>query len=304
MAGAVTAAAGGRRSPGVLVLAALAAGACGCAKDPYVLEVEAWHANRLEELMADDGWLTLAGLYWLKPGVNRIGSDAGAEVGLPPVAPKVVATITVTDDGRPMLEVAAGVPVTVDGRPVTKLELQADDHGAPTKLRLGRLLFYVIRRQGRLAVRLKDNDSGVRRRFPGIESYPIDAAFRVTARFERYAPKKPLTFATEIGGTDAALSPGAASFTLRGKPLRLDATEEAGGELSFVFGDATNGKTTYGGGRFLDATPNADGTVVLDFNEAYNPPCVFTPYATCPLPTAENRLAVAVEAGEKAAPRH
>jgi uncharacterized protein len=291
----------------VCVLASgLAVAACARDKDPYVVEVEAWRADRLERLKADDGWLTLAGLYWLKAGDNRIGTDNALEVALPAgTAPATVGVITLDERGVLSFAASPQAAVTLDGKPATRVTLVADDPGPPSTLKLGRLTFYVIKRQGRFAIRLKDNESLVRKQFAGINSYPIDRGFRVEARFERYDPPRTIVFPTALGGNDSATSPGAAMFTIGGHELRLEATSEPGAdELSFVFGDLTSGHETYGGGRFLDTALPTDGSLILDFNKAYNPPCAFTPYATCPLPTRENKLGIRVEAGEQRSGSH
>ncbi len=275
----------------------------GCSNVPesYRTEIEAFRAERLTSLTKDDGWLTLAGLYWLKSGVNRVGTDAVADVVLPPgSAPANVGSLTLMDDGRLLVDLVPNLNVTIDGEAKHRGVLTSDAAGKPTLVKLGRLTFYVIARAERLGVRVKDNDSLVRRQFKGLEYFPIDPAWRVTARFEAFEPPREIPFATAIGTEDKALSPGQAVFVLAGQSYTLTATQDPGSdELAFVFGDATNQESTYGAGRFLDTPLPNDGQVVLDFNKAYSPPCAFTPYATCPLPTSANKLPIAIPAGER-----
>ena len=265
----------------------------------YRKEIEDWRAKRIEDLKKEDGWLTLVGLYWLKPGENRFGSDPGNPVILPEgKAPAVAGTLTL--EGQTVrLNVQPGVALTANGKPVTPgMELNVDASGKPTILELGSLSFYVIKRGDRLGVRIKDKTSPMLAHFKGIDEYPIRPEWRVVARFEPYKDKK-IPIANIIGQVSDEDAPGAVVFDWQGKTYRLDALGDTEQGLFFVFGDQTNGKETYGAGRFLDTDPPKDGKVVVDFNTAYNPPCAFTAFATCPLPPAQNKMAVRVEAGEK-----
>ena len=266
----------------------------------YRKEIETWRQERLTSLKREDGWLTLVGLYWLKPGENRFGSDPGNPVILPAgKAPAVAGTLTREGD-TVRLNVQPGVPLTADGKPPAPgMKVSADADGKPTTLQLGSLSFFVIKRGDRMGVRIKDKTSPMLAAFKGIDEYPIRPEWRVVARFEPYKDKK-IPIANIIGQVEDSPSPGAVVFDWRGKTSRIDALEGgADGSLFLVFGDQTNGKETYGAGRFLDTAPPKDGKVVVDFNTAYNPPCAFTAFATCPLPPAENKLAVRIEAGEK-----
>ena len=266
----------------------------------YRKEVETWRQERLKSLKREDGWLTLVGLYWLKPGENRFGSDPGNPVILPAgKAPAVAGTLTVAGDAV-RLAVQPGVALTADGKPATPgITVSADAGGKPTILQLGSLSFYLIKRGDRLGVRIKDKTSPMLANFKGIDEYPIQPEWRVVARFEPYKDKK-IPIANIIGQVEDTPSPGAVVFERQGKTYRIDALVGGPeGGLFLVFGDQTNGKETYGAGRFLDTDPPKDGKVIVDFNTAYNPPCAFTAFATCPLPPAENKLALRVEAGEK-----
>jgi hypothetical protein len=269
-------------------------------------EVKAWHARRLENLRKEDGWLSLVGLFWLEEGENSIGSGSSRRVVLPPgKSPETLGWIDLSQ-GTAAFRVSPGARVTHDGKPVEGLALVSDAEGEPTVLRHGTLRFHLIRRGERFGVRVKDSESEARKVFRGIETFPVDAAWRILARFEPYAPPKSIPVPNALGTPTRETSPGAVVFEVDGKTYRIDAVDEAGSEeLFLIFGDRTNGLETYGGGRFLYAPrPGADGKVVVNFNKAYNPPCVFTPYATCPLPPPQNRLPIRVEAGEKAYGEH
>jgi uncharacterized protein (DUF1684 family) len=270
------------------------------ATDAYCAEIETWRARRIERLRSDTGWLTVVGLFWLEPGKNAVGSAASNRVVLPGgKAPSYVGALELSG-GAATFHAAPGSGVTSEGRPVTNLTLRSDVTGEPTVLSIGPVSFYTIERGDRLGVRVKDSQSEARRDFHGIESFPIDARWRVEARFEPYRPAKKIPVPNVLGLEEPTDSPGALVFELDGKTYRLDPVLETGEtDLFVIFGDRTNGRETYGAGRFLYAAPPVDGKTVLDFNKAYNPPCVFTPYATCPLPPAQNKLPIAIEAGEK-----
>jgi hypothetical protein len=264
--------------------------------DPAVhrVEVEAWRDGRYEALRRDQGWLTLSGLAWLKSGVNRVGADPTSDVILPG-GPGHAGTLTVTDNG-----VRASGSWLHDGRPVEDLPLVDDRAGEQTMLELGSLRLCLIERGGRLALRTWDLDAPARRAFAGVDHWPVDPAWRLEARFEP-TPRRTLAVPDVLGTVEDTESPGEVVFEIGGASHRLQALPGGPtGELWLVFGDATNGDETYAGGRFLyTAPPGDDGLVIVDFNRAYNPPCVFSPYATCPLPWPANVLPVRVEAGER-----
>ena len=267
-------------------------------------EVEAWQKARDARLRADGGWLTLAGLFWLKPGANRFGADSKNDIVLPASSSPPQAGAFIVDGSKVSVAVAPGVSVTLAGKPIGNAALRSDAQGAePDVLTLGALTLQVIDRHGRLAIRLKDKQSRTRREFQGLRYYPIDARYRIVARFVSHATPVTITVPNVLGVSEAEPSPGYAEFTLGGKTFRLDPVIEPGeSRLFFIFRDRTAGKTTYGAGRFLYADPpqngQKNGEIVLDFNKAYTPPCAFTPFATCPLPPDQNRLPLAVEAGE------
>ncbi len=263
--------------------------------------VESWRAERVASLTASDGWLTLVGLEWLDEGSNLLGSAADAQVHFPANAPARLGTIT-RHGAALTLEPAVGSGLTVANDVVTApLALQSDAEGEPTVVRWGSLELYVIQRGDRWAVRIKDSESPVRRAFQGLDYYPVSTDWRVRARFEPAPPGATIAVPNILGSVEDVPSPGTVVFSHAGHEARLQAIDEGDGRLFLVFGDQTNNRETYGGGRFVYAAPPAAGesTVVVDFNQAYNPPCVFTPFATCPLPPKGNRLPFAVEAGEK-----
>ena len=266
-----------------LAVAICAAGVL-VAAGSYPAEIAHWRQQREASLRRDGGWLTVTGLFWLREGENRFGNGAGNDIELP--------------DGPAQ----AGVFELHRGKVTAKLggrarELRPDtDDMVPA----GRLRLYIIQRGDRFAIRMKDPESQFLREFHGLDYFPAREEYRVTARFVAEPRKIPI--ANIVGQNELDDSPGYVTFSLGGRQFRLrPVLEEPGAkELFFIFRDQTAGKETYGAGRFLYTDLPKDGQVVLDFNKAYNPPCAFTPYATCPLPPAENRLAVRIEAGEKA----
>lgn len=263
----------------------LAAGALAAA-DPYIAAIEEWRRAREQRLRADDGWLTVSGLFWLKEGENTFGTDPACDIVLPPGSAPPQAGVFEHRQGRTVLR------WTASGDP--PLAMEPDQ----TVTRLGDLSFQIIRRGSRYGVRLRDKNSRFRKEFTGLEWYPVDPRWRVTARLIPHAAPRRLRVASTIGEPQEFESPGWLEFELQGRRLRLEPAAE-GDELFIIFKDLTSGKTTYPAGRFLYADRAADGQVVLDFNKAYNPPCAFTPYTTCPLPPKQNHLPVAIEAGEK-----
>ena len=268
---------------------------------PHEREVLAWRARRIARLIGPEGWLALVGLFWLEEGDNPVGSDSSGRVILPAdKAPGRVGTIALSKAGG-RFEAAPRSGVTILGAAVTTVDLLDDSEGDPTVLELGSLRFNLIRRFDRLAVRVRDTESPERQGFRGIDSYPIDPSWRFEARYEPHQPTRASRVPTVLGIEEVYATPGALAFVVGGQTHRLEAFLEPGEtDLFIVFGDLTNGAETYRGGRYLYTAPPDDrGIVILDFNKAYNPPCVFTPYATCALPLPANRLPLGVEAGEK-----
>lgn len=284
---------------GLILLAAsvLFAGTPSDAPDAaYVQSFEKWKAEQTQDLKAN--WLSLAGLFWLKPGTNSFGSDAANAI----VFPKGPARAGEFDlDGKTVtLKLLPDAHAIIDGKPATTAKLDPDISKHPTRIEMGTLRFHIIVRGVRIGVRVLDTDSAAARNFKGMMFYPLDLHYRVTANWIPYDGKMTVEVPNVLGDVMAAPIPGIAVFQLNGQEFRLTAL---GGSAKtgffFVFNDLTAKSDTYPGGRFLDTGPVESGTVVLDFNRAYNPPCAVTPYATCPLAPKENRLAVAIMAGEK-----
>lgn len=294
-----------------LLAGGLAVGCAGPAEPPapafdeaaWRQGVEEWHERRLEALRQPGGWLTLVGLFWLDEGDNSFGSDPSSDLVFPDPAPPTAGVLRL-ENGHVKVVAEPGVDLEHDGQRVSEMGLVSDAEGEPSVLSLGSLRFFVIDREGSLGVRLRDVESPLLKSFDGLDRYPLDPALRFDARFDPYDPPKELAIPNVLGGTFKESSPGAVVFEMDGRKLRLDATAESDGSLFIVFGDTTNGSETYGGGRFLSTEAPVDGRVVVDFNRAYDPPCVFTPYATCPLPPAQNKLEVAIRAGEKSYGHH
>jgi uncharacterized protein (DUF1684 family) len=270
--------------------------------DTHRAGIEAWQAERFAELREPEGWLSVVGLYWLESGANSFGADSSNDVVLPGgngVPARAGSFILDGDTVR--MEVNPGVRITHQGAPVGSLLLASDLSGRPTVARLGSLLWYVIERQELKGIRLKDTANAAIEEFAGVESFPVALEWHIPARFDRYDPPRVIAVPNVLGMVTEQPSPGAVVFRVAGKKYRLDVTgDPEAARFSLVFGDRTNGQETYGGGRFLEVTaPDERGRTFIDFNRAYNPPCVFTAFATCPLPPAQNRLTVRIEAGEK-----
>lgn len=262
----------------------------------YTDSIDQWRQKREATLKADSGWLTLAGLIWLQEGANTVGSGAGSAIRLAR-GPARVGVIEYKDK-KASFRAETGVAVTVNGKQATQIALKSDDGDAkPDLIETGDFTFFVIHRGERDAIRLKDKQSEYRKAFTGLHWFPVKQDYRVVAKWVAYEKPKLLTVPNILGEIEHNPSPGYALFPLQGKELRLDPVVEDG-TLFFIFRDLTAGKETYPSGRFLHSEMPKDGKVILDFNEAYNPPCAFTPYATCPLPPKQNRLAIRIEAGE------
>lgn len=271
--------------------------------DAYRQSIEAWRAARAARLTAPDGWLSLIGLEWLQQGANKVGSAPDNDIILQ-AGPAHLGVITLDPSGQVHIKLAKDSGATVDGKHVEDTALIDDMHvtgtAAPTTVAFGTASFFVIDRDGRKALRVKDTDAATRKHFLGIDYFPIDPSWRIVADWVPFDPPHDLQMGSVIGTIDTVKVPGKAVFTRDGHAYELlPYQEEPGGELFFVLADRTSGHETYGAARFLYAALPQHGKVVLDFNKAYNPPCAFTAYATCPLAPPENRLGVRVTAGEK-----
>ncbi len=263
--------------------------------------VARWRAERIEELTGESGWLSLVGLYWLERGANSVGSDAANAIALadPQLNPR--AGRFLADARGVRFEGARGSCLRLEGSGARAGAMLPDVSGKPTVLDCGSLRFMVIERAGRYGVRVRDVASPARRAFRGVESFPVDAAWAVDARFEPYDPVHHVTIMNVLGMELDMVAPGALVFERDGREWRLDALYEGedATQLFVMFRDGTSGHETYGAGRFLNAPLPVDGRVALDFNLAHNPPCAFTSFATCPLPPPQNRIELRVLAGER-----
>lgn len=267
-----------------------------------------WRAKRAKNLTAPEGWMSLVGLEWLKQGDNTVGAAAGNSIVLKKSAPHL-AIFKLHGQQVMLAAPVGGFPkeLTVDGHAAQNGQTIApDDSANPTKLKIGTLTILVIHRGDKYGVRIKDSQSPTITGFHGLKWYPPDLAYRVKAKWIPYNPPKQKPVPTILGTTENMVVPGVAEFMVQGKSYRLEPVLEEPGDkqLFFIMRDATSASTTYGAARFLytdfpDHGLTQPGELWIDFNRAQNPPCAYTPYATCPLPPPENRLKVAIPAGEK-----
>jgi uncharacterized protein (DUF1684 family) len=262
--------------------------------EEHTARVIDWWAARDERLRDPNGWLTLVGLHWLKPGENRFGADASNDIVLDARdVPARAGSLWLTD-GDVRLQYA--------DEPIRDEPLVPDVSGDPTVIALGDLHMYVIQRGERVGLRVRDHASPALTAFGGMDHFSIDPGWRVEARLVPAPAGATIEIVDVTGAIGQEETPGRVEFQRDGRRWSLVALPGDADERSLwlIFGDATNGQETYGGGRFVYTEPLADdGSVVVDFNLAYNPPCVFSPYATCPLPPPENRLPIRIEAGER-----
>jgi hypothetical protein len=265
----------------------------------YQKGIEAWRVEREANLKKDGSWLTVAGLYWLRPGENTVGADPENDFVLPEGAAPAFVGRFVYEDGKVSFRARDGVILKKDGMPVSFAVLEPGEKNA---IVLGKLSMWVHESGPRLAIRLRDLDSPIRKEFTGLDWFPVDPAYRVVAKFTPYPEPKDVEILNMLGDIERYQSPGVVEFELNGQTIRMQPVLNTEGKLWFIFKDLTSGKETYPAARFLQAeAPEEanDRSVVVDFNKAYNPPCAFNPYTTCPMPSKENRLKVRIEAGEK-----
>ena len=253
-----------------------------------------YRVNYETRLRGPKGYLSVSGLWWLKEGDQRAGSDPALEIVLPARAPKLVGTFHLANGKVTFLDPKA---------PPKELIPDTNKKDGPTILPIDDMELLLIERNGRNGLRLRDPQSKMRREFKGVRWYPPDPKWRIEARFIAYKQPKTVLVPDVTGNRQQMIAPGEVEFKVAGRAYRLEPTLDDG-NLFFVFHDKTAGHATYGAGRFLDTLPPKDGKVVLDFNEAYNPPCAFTPFATCPLPLKRNFLPIEIPAGELAPEGH
>jgi hypothetical protein len=292
-----------KKSFSLLILIILAAFACTqkpVADPNYVKEINEWDAKRVTRLKADDGWLNLVGRFWLKQGESTFGTSKDNDIVVE--SSKLPAHIGsfFFADTVVTFKAKEGVEVLLDGKPVNEIVLVDDQKKDITVLQIGSIKFNLIIRDTLYGIRFRDLNSDLVKNFKGVERFPIDESWKITAKFEAYNPVKEIDVPNVLGQISKEKCPGAVVFKRDGKMHRIDAVDEGGDRLFLIIADQTSGEETYGGGRFMYVNkPDSTGTILLDFNKAYNPPCVFTKYATCPLPPLQNYLKLKIEAGEK-----
>jgi uncharacterized protein (DUF1684 family) len=295
-----------RRPIRTLTLSLLLLACAVCADDTaYRQSVEKWRTDYQAALTSDTGWLTVSGLFWLKEGDNTFGSDASNAIVLPAPAPAHAGKFEF-HSGKTIAHVIPGVAVLLNGRPVQTAELRPD--AREDRLVLGDITLFVHASGERLAIRMKDKNSKLRKDFTALQWFPVDDSYHVAAQYTPYDPPKQLDSQNVLGDPIKMEIVGYLSFSVHGQVFRLEVEPEKTGGFFIVFRDLTAGKETYPASRFIDTDPPQDTpsgkSVDLDFNKAYNPPCAYNPYTTCPLPLPGNRLQIAIPAGEKIYKHH
>jgi uncharacterized protein (DUF1684 family) len=289
------------KSIGRLVAAVVVVGlgwlaVASASEPPYEDEIVKWRNDREERLKSDEGWLTVAGLYWLREGENHFGSDPLNDFVLPEGSAPAQVGVFDYRAGKVTVRIEPGLEVTQHGKPV---ERAAMEMGSKDAISIGKLKLWVHYSGERLAIRLRDLNSSLRKEFTGLHWFPVSEKYRVEARFIAYDEPREIEMVNILGDVEKFQSPGVVAFELGGQKLELQARSGNEERLFFVFRDLTSGKETYPAARFLAAQRVDEDTVDMDFNKAYNPPCAFSPYTTCPIPPKENRLPIRIEAGEK-----
>ena len=270
------------------------------AQSSYGDELEQWHKDRVASLKAEDGWLNLVGLHWLSPGRNTFGSGEQVAIKFPTGKIPANAGYFELTEGVVKMVVASGVNITVNGAPVKEAIIFHKDSTRSPEVRCGDLKWNIIKRDDKFGIRLRNLKAAAVESFKGIERYAVNDNWRLKATLKPTVASAGISITNVLGQTNTQASPGKLEFIIDGKTYTLDALDGGKEELFIIFGDETNGVETYPSGRYLYAKrPGPDGVVILDFNKAYNPPCAFTPFATCPLPPRQNILPITVTAGEK-----
>ena len=264
----------------------------------YLEEIETWQQQRLERLKNKDGWLTLAGLFWLEEGQNSFGSDPENDIVFPEKADAFSGNL-VLNNGQVSLKVNEGIEISVNDSLIKEMNLIDDHNENTTRLQQGDLAWYIIKRGERYGIRLRDHKHPRLNELDHMPSYPIQTDYVVEATLLPFDSPKTMTVATPLEGfTESYECPGILKFRIKGRDLELHPFTSGRGYF-LVIADETTGLDTYGAGRFMYATADSNGRIILDFNKAYNPPCAFSPYATCPMPPRDNFLPAAIEAREK-----
>lgn len=265
----------------------------------YESQIAEWRQIMEDRLRAEDGWLTLTGLYWLSKGANSVGSDPTNDIPLPDSTPRQIGTLNY-DGSSVNLTVTCAEDVLIDGVPAKTAVLRPDTtEGGATNISIGSVTFFVVKRGDQYGIRVRNANHPLRHSFTGRKWFPVDNAYRVTATFVPHDSPRTIEVMSSAGLLTPMENPGRVTFNLNETLLSLEAFTESKDELWFVFKDGTNAKSTYGAGRFLKARLSPEGLVDLDFNRAYSPPCAFTDYAMCPLPPKQNILPLEIPAGER-----
>ena len=264
----------------------------------YVESIEQWQHQRVERLKSKNGWLNLAGLFWLEEGENSFGSDPSNDIIFPKKADAFCGTLFL-NEGNIDLVVKDGVNITNGDTVIMQLALVHDHSENTTYLQQGDLAWYIVKRGERYGIRMRDYKHPRIEKLDHIPSYPIQTDYVVEATLKPYDEPRTMIVATPLEGfAEEYQCPGELHFKINRQELVLYPFN-SGEQYFLVFADETTGLETYGAGRFMYSRPDSTGLIILDFNKAYNPPCVFTPFATCPMPPKENFLPIAIEAGEK-----
>ncbi len=268
-----------------------------CAASDWQTEIDNWKQQRVDSLTKPHGWLSLIGMEWFHNGLNSIGSASDNDIVLP-YGPKRIGKFQLNNDNI-IFTAYNGVEIFANKEAIdAPIEVKMDSSGEPTVFTIGTFEFYVIQR-GKPALRIKDSLAGTLKEFKGISYFPLNEEFKVEAEFIPYDPVKEIEIINVLGLLNKEKSFGKLKFEIKGNTYYLD-TLDSGDEFFVLFADRTSGRTSYGPGRFLDVSkPKQGNMTTIDFNKAYNPPCAFNDYSTCPLPPAQNRIRVFIEAGEK-----
>jgi uncharacterized protein (DUF1684 family) len=265
----------------------------------FVAEIKEWQAEKEEQLRSPDGWLTLVGLDWLEEGKNSVGSGSDCKVKFPAnTAPESIGTLTLENE-EVTIKVNQGIIATVNGNPITKMVLEPDTNRNPDVISVGEIKFHLIKRGSRIGIRSKHPNSSQRLNFTGRNWWLIDKNFRVKAKILPYTPQKMVRIPDVLGDDKETAMDCQLSFSIHRQNYTLDAFALPSGQFYILFRDQSCGKGSYPSGRFLVTEFPEDDQVIIDFNKAHNPPCAFTPFATCPLPPPQNHLAIVVQAGER-----
>jgi len=269
----------------------------------YIESIEQWQHDSLEGLKAKDGWLNLAGIYWLKEEEQSFGSHPSNDIVFPEKAASFIGTLSLIDESV-HIKVNDDVELYFGNERVQELELNYDSSGEPSYITHGDFAWYIMKRHTSLAIRLRDFKNPAIEALDHIPSYPIDPDYAVEATLQAFDEPRTITVNTPFQDyTQEYLCPGELQFNLKGEKLKL--LPFTSGEGYFIIiSDETSAMETYGAGRFMYAYPDSTGRIILDFNKAYNPPCAVTPFAACPMPPPENRMPVKIEAGEKTLTGH